>query len=51
LIRRWIFLPPETDYDPTDDFKEVIKAIPREEILSDYEEWRKRWAVSDAEPR
>jgi hypothetical protein len=40
----WIFLPPETDYDPTNDFNEVIKVIPREEILTDYEEWRKRYA-------
>jgi hypothetical protein len=40
----WIFLPPETDYDPTNDFDEVIKVIPREELLTDYEEWRKRYA-------
>jgi hypothetical protein len=46
----WIFLPPKTDYDPTKDVDEVIKAIPREEILSDFERWRKRWPALDAGP-
>jgi hypothetical protein len=41
----WIFLPPETDYDPSNNFDEVIKGIPREDIQEDYAEWRQKWGV------
>jgi len=43
----WIFLPPDANYDPTADINAAIKSIPRDEMLSDYEEWRKRWHVGD----
>jgi hypothetical protein len=41
----WIFLPPDTDYDPMPDIRGAIRAIAPDEKAHAYEQWQKRWQV------
>jgi hypothetical protein len=41
----WIFLPPDTDFDPMPDIRGAMQAIPPDEMASAYEQWQKWWQV------